>query len=74
MPKVDKRGKITIPKDIREHLGIFGGMKFEIKEIGSKIVITPYHYKCTECGADIPDGSEYPRCDRCMEKDTRYVY
>ena len=74
MPKVDKRGKITIPKNIRKGLGIFAGMNVEIKNDGNKIVIIPYNYKCNECGADIPEGTQYFRCAECQKKYTIYVY
>ena len=74
MPKLDKRGKITIPKHIRDSLGISAGMKTEIKYENKKIIIIPYCYKCQDCGADIPEGTRSSWCARCQEKYTIYIY
>ena len=78
MPKVDKNGKITIPKDIRDSFEMFPGMRVRVKtgyNGGYECInIIPYNYTCTECGAHIPDGTEYPRCEKCQKKYRHYVY
>ena len=56
--KIDKCGKILIPKKIRESMGIFAGQKMAVKKDNSSstdnIQIIPYIYTCKNCGKDIP--------------------
>jgi len=41
--KIDDRGRITIPKPVRERLGIVPGDEFEIETEGSRIVLNTEH-------------------------------
>jgi AbrB family looped-hinge helix DNA binding protein len=41
MAKVDSKGRIVIPQDIRERLGITPGSEVEIHEEGGKAVVEP---------------------------------
>ena len=41
MPKVDSKGRIVLPKEIRERLGITPGTEVEIHEEDGKAVVEP---------------------------------
>lgn len=41
MPTVDSKGRIVLPKDVRESLGIDEGTEVEIHEKGGKAVVEP---------------------------------
>ena len=74
MPKVDKRGRIIIPKDVRKSLHMFEGMRLEVTVNNNKIIVIPYNYTCKECGAKIPDGVFGDYCTECQKKYLIKVY
>ncbi len=74
MPKLDKRGKITIPSHLRKTLGIFPGMKFNVTYINGKIICIPYNYRCKDCGAEISEGTQSLWCNKCEKKYIKRVY
>ena len=74
MQKLNKRGQITIPEDIRSSLSAFPGMKFEAELREGKIVLIPYHYKCADCGSEIPEGTKIRFCEKCTKKRITQVY
>lgn len=39
----DKSGRIVLPKEIRDHLGIIAGTEFEIEERDNGIFLKPIH-------------------------------
>ncbi len=41
MPKVDSKGRIVLPQEVRERLGITPGTEVEIREEGGKAVVEP---------------------------------
>ena len=41
MPKVDSKGRVVLPKHVRERLGIEPGTEVEIHEEGGKAVVEP---------------------------------
>ena len=41
MAKVDSKGRIVLPKEIRERLGITPGTEVEINEEGGKAIVEP---------------------------------
>ncbi len=45
MVKIDKLGRLLIPKKIRESWGIAGDMKAILEKKGDSIMITPAHRK-----------------------------
>lgn len=41
MPKVDSKGRIVLPQDVRERLGISPGMEVDVHEEDGKVVVEP---------------------------------
>jgi len=41
MPTVDSKGRIVLPKRVRERLGIEPGTEVEVREEGGKILVEP---------------------------------
>ncbi|MFB6188135.1 MAG: AbrB/MazE/SpoVT family DNA-binding domain-containing protein [Halobacteriaceae archaeon] len=41
MVKVDSKGRIVLPKEVRENLGITPGTEVEIREVDGKAVVEP---------------------------------
>ena len=41
MPTVDSKGRITLPKRVRERLGIDAGTEVEVHEDDGKVVVEP---------------------------------
>ena len=41
MPKLDSKGRIVLPKSIREQLGIIPGTEVEIREEDGKAIVEP---------------------------------
>ena len=56
--KIDKRGKITIPKSIRDEFGFTSGVSLRIDVYrncgGPEITLCPEHI-CSACGKALPD-------------------
>lgn len=72
---MNKKGQITIPKDVRDFAKLFPGMKCEVTcNDGKHIVITPYNYKCSECGASIPEGTTSSYCEKCQKSRSGRIY
>lgn len=41
MATVDTKGRVTLPKDVREDLGLEPGTEVEIRDVDGKVVIEP---------------------------------
>ena len=41
MAKVDSKGRIVLPKEVREDLGITAGTEVEVREEGGRVVVEP---------------------------------
>ncbi len=52
--KMNKRGQITIPKEIRDTYGWFSNITLEIKEDERKIILVPA-IVCHRCGKPLSD-------------------
>ena len=68
---VDKMGRVVIPKEIREHLGIENNVdSFEIYMSGRNIVLRKFEPTCVFCG-QLADSVEYNGqtvCKDCISK------
>ena len=54
MAKINQKGQITIPKEIREKYGLVRGITLDIRADGDKIIVKPA-YTCHNCGKALPD-------------------
>lgn len=68
---VDKMGRVVIPKEIREHLGVKNDIdSFEIYVDGNRIIMQKFEPTCIFCGnlADSVELSGHVVCKNCIEK------
>jgi AbrB family looped-hinge helix DNA binding protein len=40
---LDRFGRIIIPKDVRDHMGLEAGAVLQIEKVGGKIILQPLH-------------------------------
>jgi len=52
---VNKKGRIILPKEVREQLGIRRGMMLKLEIIDGKIVLTPVRTLADATGIDEPE-------------------
>lgn len=65
--KTDELGRIVIPKELRETLGIEEGTPLEIFTKGSEVIFKKYTMKnCNSCGQALNDNDKY--CSNCGKK------
>lgn len=68
---IDKMGRVVIPKEMREYLGITDdGDSFEIYLEGKTIILKKFQPACAFCGR-ITDSIEYNDvivCKECVDK------
>lgn len=68
---VDKMGRVVIPKEIREHLGVKNDIdSFEIYMDGNRIILQKFEPTCIFCGnlADSVELNGYVVCKNCIER------
>ena len=72
--KIDKNGKITIPKHLRDKYNLKQGISLEINEINSELILKPY-MRCSACGKALPE-SLYERraCAECTPGKLIVIY
>ena len=66
MRKVDRLGRIVIPKELREKYGLFEGRDIEFKDNGVGIVVKSVESVCRICERKIPKDSVIPLCKKCI--------
>ena len=63
--KVNKGGKITIPKSIREKYNLTDGIEVQLRDINGSITLVPIQ-SCLACGRALPkelyDKHACPNC------------
>lgn len=65
--RVDELGRIVIPKELRETLGIEEGTPLEIFTRGSEVILKKYIMKtCINCGRALEEKDKY--CGNCGKK------
>ena len=72
MRKVDRLGRIVIPKELREKYGLFEGKDIEFLDNGVGIVVKSAELVCRICERKIPEDSVIPLCDKCISLVKRY--
>ncbi len=68
---VDKMGRVVIPKEIREHLGVQNDKdSFEIYMDGDFVILKKYQPTCIFCKelADSVELTGHVVCKNCIEK------
>jgi AbrB family looped-hinge helix DNA binding protein len=64
MPTVDSKGRIVLPKDVRERLGITPGSEVEVHEEEGRVVVEPENdpdeiiERMEALLAELPDGRD----------------
>ena len=67
MRKVDKEGRIVIPKELREKYGLLVGADVKFVDNGTGITIKADEYNCRMCNRKIPNDAQIPLCHKCIE-------
>ena len=66
MRKVDRLGRIVVPKELRKKYGLIEGASIEFLDIGDGITIKPSDPFCKICRNKIDDVAEFPLCEACI--------
>lgn len=67
---IDELGRVVVPKEMRQKLGIANGDPVDIYTDGDRIIIEKYRSICHFCSSDV-DITEYLGkniCKTCIEK------
>ncbi len=67
MAKIDKLGRIVIPKEYRKQLGIELEDEIDISLSDGAVRIRPRVINCCICGATLEAGAEVPLCYGCID-------
>ena len=68
MRKVDKVGRIVVPKELRKKYGLTEGVSIEFLDIGDGITVKPSDPLCKICRNRIDADAKLPLCDKCISK------
>ncbi|MGM9624024.1 MAG: AbrB/MazE/SpoVT family DNA-binding domain-containing protein [Butyricicoccus porcorum] len=68
--RVDELGRIVLPKELRDTMGIPEKTPLEICVNGDDIILRKYGRSCVCCGADneLLDIHGHPVCEKCARK------
>ena len=66
MRKVDKLGRIVIPRSLREKYGLTEGSDIEFLDDGDGIIIKLGELFCRLCRSEIPCDTSLPLCESCI--------
>lgn len=65
--KIDRLGRIVVPKEIRDELGIAERDPVEIYVDGSRIILTKYEKSCIFCGQTANNDFKGKKvCSSCL--------
>ena len=67
--KIDELGRMVVPKEIRDNMGIKPNDPMEFFIEGERIIVTKYNEGCSLCGGDdnLADFGEKRLCSACIE-------
>ena len=68
MRKVDRLGRIVVPKELRKKYGLTEGASIEFLDIGDGITVKPSEPFCKICRKRIGADARFPLCDECISK------
>lgn len=66
--RIDKLGRLVIPKSYREALSITEYTDLIISFNNKEIIIAPIENLCKICGNEILLRSDFPLCNECITK------
>ncbi len=66
--KLDELGRVVLPRDYREALGLTPQTPLTMDLAGDTIVIKKRTLTCALCGAEIPEDSKVTLCKKCIAK------
>lgn len=64
--KVDELGRILIPKEVRDAVGIETGTRLRIAVTGQDIVLHKSAPTCRICGAEMAEDDDFVICANCI--------
>lgn len=64
--KIDELGRIVLPADYREALGLTSRSGVEITLDGDRIILTAEKPMCKLCGTTENIHADYPICKECI--------
>ena len=64
--KIDKLGRIVIPKTLRNELSISFDTPLQIRREGGSVLITPVGCTCALCGSLLNNANEIRLCGDCI--------
>ncbi len=67
MAKIDKLGRIVIPKEYRKQLGIELEDEIDISLSDGAVTIRPRVVNCCVCGTRLDKVGIVPLCERCID-------
>lgn len=70
--KIDELGRIVLPAEIRQKLGITSKSTVGIYENGGRIVLCKAEPSCKLCGGTDGISTELHLCSACVEKIKQY--
>jgi len=67
--KVDRLGRVVLPKEMRRIMSLSAGQEMEIYIDGENIILCKYHKRCVLCGGEngLAVFVGKPVCDKCVE-------
>ena len=66
--KIDELGRVVIPRDYREALGLTPQTPLTMDLVGDTIVVKKRTLTCALCGKEISEDSKIPLCTKCIRK------
>ena len=66
--KMDKLGRIVIPKELRIKCNLYEGVAVNFSEINGEILISPSYPFCRICKRQIEENALLPLCEDCVSK------
>ncbi len=68
MRKVDKLGRIVIPREMREKYGMVEGADIDFIDSGDGVTVVLSEESCVLCKVKLEKDCEIPLCPRCAKR------